>query len=145
MKVLAVRIGRTSFLGQCLAAVFICAPADFVRAATNSSQFAVTATFISADNPIQPKSAFCQTAPALAFGALVTVVCTTGEVVNLTAPAGNVPGVPLRGGSYRFILPSSFSFVLPDFYTGSSGQGVASSWRVIQVADWNYYEFLLGW
>jgi hypothetical protein len=145
MKALAVGIGRTSVLGQCLAAAFICAPADFVGAATNSSQFAVTATFISADNPIQPESAFCQTAPSLAFGALVTVVCTTGEVVNLTAPVGDVPGVPLRGGSYRFILPNSFSFGFPDFYTGSFGHGVASSWRVIQVADRNYYEFLLRW
>ena len=114
-------------------------------AAQGSGQFIVTATLVAAGTPTLPRSAFCQTTPALAFGALVTVVCATGEVVNITTPAGLIPGVPVHGGAYRVILARTFTPGLPDFYDGFSGYGMASSWRVIQVGDRSYYELLMGW
>ena len=145
MNFLAAGIGRTTLLGHCAAAVLLCGSAASVSSATNSSQFAVTADFVSADNSGQPKTAFCQTTPALAFGALVTVVCATGEVVNIEAPATASPGVPIHGGAYRLILSRAFAPGLPNFYDGFSSFGMASSWRVIQVGDRSYYELLMGW
>ena len=114
-------------------------------AAGGSGGFNVTANLIASGNLALPGSAFCQTTPALAFGALVTVVCATGEVVNITTPTGLVSGVPVHGGAYRVILARSFAPGLPDFYNGFFGYGVASSWRVIQVGDRSYYELLMGW
>ena len=114
-------------------------------AAGGSGGFNVTASLVASGNPALPKSAFCQTTPALAFGALVTVVCATGEVVNITTPAGLIPGVPVHGGAYRVILARTFAPGLPDFYDGFSGYGMASSWRVIQIGDRSYYELLMGW
>ena len=145
MKPLTAEISRTSVLGQWVAAVLLCGTAASVGAATSSGQFAVTATFVSVVNPILPKSAFCQTTPALAFGALVTVVCATGEVVNIEAPAGAIPGVPIHGGAYRLVLSPTFAPGLPNFYDSFSGYGMASSWQVIQVGDRSYYELLMGW
>ena len=114
-------------------------------AAGGSSGFNVTATLVASGNLALPGSAFCQTTPALAFGALVTVVCATGEVLNITTPTGLVPGVPVHGGAYRVVLARTFAPGLPDFYDGSFGYGMASSWRVIQVGDRSYYELLMGW
>ena len=145
MKPLRAKVSRIGGLGQRVAVAFLCGFAASVGATTNGSQFAVTATSISADNSILPKSAFCQTMPALAFGALVTVVCATGEVVNIEAPATANPGVPIHGGAYRLILSRTFAPGLPNFYDSFSGYGMASSWRVIQVGDRSYYELLMGW
>ena len=114
-------------------------------AAGGSGGFNVTATLVATGNPVLPGSAFCQTTPALAFGALVTVVCATGEVVNITTPAGLIPGIPIHGGAYRVILARTFAPGLPDFYDSFSVYGLASSWRVIQVGDRSYYELLMGW
>ena len=144
MKPLTATFSRASVVGQWVAAALLCGSAASVSSAT-SSQFAVTATFVSADNPSRPKSAFCQTTPALAFGALVTVVCATGEVVNIEAPVGAISGVPIHGGAYRLILSRTFAPGLPNFYDGFSSYGMASSWRVIQVGDRSYYELLMGW
>ena len=138
-------ISRTRILGYWVAAALLCGTAASVGAASSGGQFTVTANFISAGNPTLPKSAFCQTTPALAFGALVTVVCATGEVVNIDAPAGSIPGVPIHGGAYRVVLSRTFSPGLPNFYDSFSGYGMASSWRVIQVGDRSYYELLMGW
>ena len=113
--------------------------------AAGSGGFNVTATLVASRNPAFPGSAFCQTTPALAFGALVTVVCATGEVVNITTPVGLIPGIPIHGGAYRVILARTFAPGLPDFYDSFSGYGMASSWRVIQVGDRSYYELLMGW
>ena len=114
-------------------------------AAGGSGGFNVTATLVASGDLASSGSAFCQTTPALAFGALVTVVCATGETVSIAAPAKTVPGTPIHGGAYRVILARTFAPGLPDFYDNFSGYGMASSWRVIQVGDRSYYELLMGW
>ena len=90
-------------------------------------------------------AAFCRTSPARAFGAMVTVVCATGEVVDITASARGIPGVPVHGGTYRFILPGSYAGGLPDLYEGYAGFGTVTTWRIVQLADRDYYELLMGW
>ena len=145
MNFLAAGIGRTGLLGNCVAAVLLCGSAASVGAVTSSGMFAVTATFVSAGNPTQPKSAFCHTTSALAFGALVTVVCATGAVVSVAPPASAAPDVPTFGRAYQGIVSRTFSPVLSNFMESSAGFGVASSWRLVQVGDRSYYELQMGW
>ena len=120
------------------------------HAAQVNGQFNVTVTLLSASlrsssTPALESATFCRTSPALAFGALVTVVCATGEVVDITASARGISGAPVHGGIYRFMLPGSYSAGLPDFYDGSTGPGTVASWRIVQLADRDYYELLMGW
>ena len=150
MRLPTTGIGRRSLPIQWLVAAVLGGPAALVSAATSSSQFNVTATPVSATlrsttDATVGNTAFCRTSPALAFGALVTVVCATGEVVDITAVATGIPGAPMHGGTYRFVLPGSYAGGLPDFYDGYTGFGTVSTWRIVQLADRNYYELLLGW
>ena len=145
MNSLAAGIGRTSVLGHCVAVVLLCGSAASVSSATNSSQFAVTATFVSADNPTQPKSAICQTTPALAFGAFVTVVCATGEVVSIAPQPGAAPGVPTLGRVYQVVMSRTFAPGLSVSSNTSSESGMVSNTRMVQVDGQNYYELLVAW
>ena len=119
--------------------------ADLTIAAPSNGQFNVTATLVSAADLTLPKSAFCRTTPLLAFGAIVTIVCATGEVVDITAPAQSNSYTSVHGGAYRFILPISDIAGLPGFYDGNPAYGTAASWRVIRLADRDYYELLVLW
>lgn len=139
---------RLKLAGHRCAAVLVATMALLAvpaHAAQVSGQFNVTVTLLSGTNPALPKTAFCRISPALAFGALVTVVCATGEVVDITVSARGIPGAPVRGGAYRFILPGSYAAGLPDFYDGYTGPGTVATWRMIQLADRDYYELLMGW
>ena len=112
-----------------------------VNAAAVSAAFTVSATTVSV-----PQAGFCTTGPnSRTFGAVVTVVCATGEVVDITASARSRPGLPVHGGAYRFILPGSYAGGLPDFYDGYTGSGTVATWRIVQLADRDYYELLMGW
>lgn len=120
------------------------------HAAQVNGQFAVTVTLLSptvrsAGAPRPENTAFCRTSPALAFGALVTVVCATGEVVDIAASGSGFAGAPVHGGTYRFMLPGSYARGLPDLYDGNTGYGTAATWRIVQLADRDYYELLMGW
>ena len=107
--------------------------------------FKVTVKLVPVNTPSLPKSAFCRTTPVLGFGAVVTVVCATGEVVDISNPSQGASFVPTHGGAFRFMLPGSYAAGLPYVYDGYTGHGTAASWRVIQLADRDYYELLVGW
>ena len=139
---------RLKFAGHRCAAVLaatVALLAVSAHATQVNGQFNVTVTLLSATNPALPNAVFCRTSPALAFGALVTVVCATGEVVDITAPPRGIPWAPVHGGAYRFILPGSYATGLPDFYDGSAWPGTVATWRMIRLADRDYYELLVGW
>lgn len=126
-------------------AVVIASLAMSAHATQASGPFNVTVTLLPANNPALPKSAFCSTTSALAFGALVTVICATGAVVEISAPSSGAQIAPVHGGAYRFVLPGSYAAGLPGVYDGFTGFGTAASWRVIQLSDRDYYELLVGW
>ncbi len=139
---------RLKLAGHMRAAVLAAAIALLAvpaHAAQVNGQFNVTVTLLSATSPALPETAFCRTSAVLAFGALVTVVCATGEVVDITAPARGIPWAPAHGGAYRFILPGSYAAGLPDFYDGYTWPGTVATWRMIRLADRDYYELLVGW
>jgi hypothetical protein len=79
------------------------------------------------------------------YGALVTVVCNTGVVVEISPPDGHRPGMPIHGGAYRFLPPITWAGVMsgdPDFQTGL---GTVTSWRIVNLRDREYLEMTVRW
>jgi hypothetical protein len=115
--------------------------------AAASAQFTVAATLVSAD--VKPASGFCTSGPGKStYGAVVTVVCETGVVVDIEAPRTAVSWTALHGGAYRYWhaaeneLPGSRSVGGLDSYTGS---GTITSWRMVSLADSDYVEMQISW
>jgi hypothetical protein len=79
-----------------------------------------------------------------AFGAVVTVVCATGVVVEIRPPDSQMPWSPIHGGAYRFLPPVSLAGVVSglDFNTGL---GTVTSWRIIHLTDREYLEMTVRW
>lgn len=133
-----------SFLAAavCLA----CLPSGASAAA--SANFTVAATLVLAS--VQPPaSGFCTSGPSKStFGAVVTVVCKTGAVVNVEAPNTALSWTILHGGAYRYMhiaeheVPGRRLAGGVDSYTGP---GTITSWRMVSLADRDYLEFQIGW
>lgn len=97
--------------------------------------------------PGLPVSAFCtkNNLPA-AHGAVVTVVCSTGAVVDIEP--GTVPGhtfAPMHGGAYRYITQVSPNGALFETEDAFSGAGTTTAWRIVHLGGRNYLEMTLGW
>jgi hypothetical protein len=124
------------------------------QAAQVSSPFAVTVNLLQAGNlnplsasdPTLQKTVFCRSSPALAFGAIVTVVCSTGAVVDIAPPANNIPRTPVHSGgsANRYIMQGSGGG-LPGIVDSYIGPGTTSSWRMVQLTDRDDLELLVGW
>jgi hypothetical protein len=138
-----------SLIARMTLAVAFLAPACEAVAAPGSGQFRVTSTLITGVAPPGQESAFCTRGPdTTTFGAVVTVVCATGAVVDIRPPGAAGRFLPIHGGAYRFMHVSEF---LPsgaqypggiDVYTGV---GTVTTWRIINLADRDYLEMLMGW
>lgn len=100
----------------------------------------------SSTGSLPPGSAFCRTTDAPgAFGATVTVVCSTGAVVDVSSDEAGMPWVPLHGGAYRYLVQvrkADEVLATVDSYTGA---GTVTSWRVVRLADRDYVELTVGW
>ncbi len=90
-----------------------------------------------------PTSIFCRSSPALAFGAVLTVVCSTGAVVDVSANPNAIPYAPLNGNSYRYIMHDTAGYI--DSIDDFSSLGTVTTWRMIDLADRDYLEVLVGW
>lgn len=91
-------------------------------------------------------SAFCtkNNMPS-AHGAIVTVVCSTGAVVDIEPGTAGQPFAPMHGGSYRYVTHVTPTGVLVDTSDAFSGAGTSTSWRVVHLTDRDYLEMTLGW
>lgn len=99
--------------------------------------------------PDAPSSAFCRVGPSpTTFGAVVTVVCETGAVVNIEPPAGQTPFRPIHGGAYRFHHVSD-NVLFGGYFAGGidiyTGVGTITTWRVVTLPDWEYLEMQMAW
>ena len=87
---------------------------------------------------------FCRSVTPGSFGAIVTVVCRTGVVVELAPSRPGDPGAAVHGGAYRFHPP--VAFVEPGSASDqSTGAGTVTSWRVVHLADRSYVEMTVRW
>lgn len=96
--------------------------------------------------PGLPVSAFCtkNNVPS-AHGAIVTVVCATGAVVNIEPGNTGQPLTPMHGGAYRYVTHVTPTGTLIDTMDSFGGAGTYTSWRVVHLTDRDYLEMTLGW
>ncbi|RLJ63711.1 hypothetical protein DFR35_2343 [Sulfurisoma sediminicola] len=142
-------MGTASFIARMMLAVAFCAAALDAAAAPGSRGFNVTSTLITGVVPPVAESAFCTRGPdTTTFGAVVTVVCATGAVVDIRPPGAQGRFLPIHGGAYRFLHVSEY--VLPGMQIPGgiyvyTGVGTVTTWRIINLADRDYLEMLMGW
>lgn len=80
-----------------------------------------------------------------AYGAVVTVVCSTGVVVELIAGDPARQWSPMHGGAYRFLLPYLGAGVMEPHSSLHTGLGTVTSWRVVHLVDREYLEMTVRW
>jgi hypothetical protein len=117
-----------------------------VSAATAATRFEVKVTLASGVGPA-PQGDFCRLSNAPgAFGAILTVVCRTGVVVQVESPAGAPGWSAIQGGGQRYHLSS---FAQAGVMSGTSdlhtGLGTVTSWRLVNLADRDYLEMTVRW
>ncbi len=116
------------------------------NASQGNGQFVVTATLLGGNNPTvnlaKSATGFCvRNVGPNGFGATVTVVCSTGAVVDLFANPWQTP----QGGAYRYLYQVSSGGVLLGTIDSYSGSGNETSWRVIDLMNHKYLEMQVGW
>ena len=92
------------------------------------------------------ENGFCRVAgDPYAFGAIVTVACSTGAVVNIAPGRAGPPVSPMHGGAYYFLSqawPTSDARTIDD---AGGSFGTTTSWRVVQIANREYHEMMVAW
>lgn len=138
--------------GCCMMAGMLGFLTSSVHAAQLNGQFNVTVNFpsgitgtTSTTSP-RPNSAFCQTTNAPgSFGATVTVVCSTGALVDIAPGRTGMPWSPMHGGSYRYLFQASRDGNPLGTIDTHLSVGTVTSWRVVNLADRDYLELLVDW
>lgn len=117
-----------------------------VNAAQLNGQFNVTVNLQSANSPTLPQTIFCHTNPGgLAFGAIVTVVCSTGPVVDISPGRTGRSGSPMNGGAYRYVTQVFWNGDWVESLDDTPGTGTVTSWRIVNLLNRNYVELTVGW
>jgi hypothetical protein len=129
------------------ACVLAIAAAGTAQGAHTESRFNVEVTLeMGSQVPALSDSGLCRISnmPG-AFGAVVTVVCATGVVVEIWSPNSHSSWLPTHGGSYRFLPPVSLAGVMSGSLDMNTGLGTVTSWRVIKMADHDLLEMTVRW
>ncbi|HSI37583.1 MAG TPA: hypothetical protein VK946_00765 [Methylotenera sp.] len=109
-----------------------------------NSQFNVTVNLQTAAST--SNSAFCRMTDAPgSFGAAITIVCTTGAIVDISPDKAGIPNLPTHGGAYRYLFQASLSGNLLGTIDSYVGTGTATSWRIINLTGRDYLEMLVNW
>jgi hypothetical protein len=117
------------------------------QAAQRSGSFKVNINLLSTGGPgAAPVTGICRSSNGIgAFGATLTVICSTGTIVNYSGDTSKLPWAPIQGSSFRYLLnvynaggPSA----VIDSYTGV---GTITTWRQIRLNDRDYLEMMVHW
>jgi hypothetical protein len=133
------RMRKTS-LGSRLAAWTVASVCLFgaADAGTLNIPFTVNVQF----SPAMNNSAYCkQSGLPGAFGADVTVVCRTGNPVDLAG----VSRSPVHGGAYRYLMHIARGGSVLGTVDADFGVGTLSYWRVVDQNDRSYVEMGVAW
>jgi len=116
-----------------------------VHAGQTNSLFDVSVTLKTKASPIA--SDFCRiTDDPRAYGAIVTVVCSTGAVVAISPGRQGQPVAPMHGGVYQFVIQGWSPGDRPDFADDyNHAVGTTTSWRVLHLANREYLEMTIAW
>ena len=93
----------------------------------------------------EPSTLCRNTGVAGAFGATVTVVCSTGALVDIAPDRHAAIGRPLHRGAYRFVTQVNWNGDWLDSLDDPAGMGTITTWRVVKLVDRNYLEMTIGW
>ena len=120
----------------------LCALPGF--AAKGGAGFNVTVDLQSGERA--PTTEFCRTSNAVGgFGATVTVVCSTGAVVDISSGQSGMPWVPMHGGAYRYLFHITRNGEVVGTVDSYTGVGTVTSWRIVQAVNRDYLELTVGW
>lgn len=139
---MVIQCGKTSLYGLAttLFLLFSCTLAAQVNGAFN-----VTVNLLSNENAAAPNNTvFCRSSPPNLFGAEITVLCSTGEIVDFSTRENAFTFLPFRVGTYRYVLRGVGGApvrILEDFST----LGTVTSWRQVNSSDSEYIEIMVGW
>ena len=96
--------------------------------------------------PGLPVSAFCtKNNLPNAHGAVVTVVCSTGAVVDINPGLNAHSQTPIHGGAYRYVTNVTHTGMQTVAENSFLGAGTTTAWRVVRLAERDYLELTLGW
>ena len=131
-------------LWACTAVFAAYAPELQARQASSSLTVSVSLVKGASQRGDDPDRRLCRTTPGGAFGATVTVVCSTGALVDLSP--GRSSGLMLtHGGAYRYLTQVTWADQLWGTVDTYLGAGTVSSWRVVNLAHRRYLELTVGW
>ena len=139
--------------GALALAALLSVPPCSASAATSAAQFSLSVDLDTGSTPTAARptprpaanSAFCRTnSMPGAFGATVTIVCSTGVVVNIEPPRG-AAFAPMHGGAYRYLTQVAVGGHILGTVDIYSGLGTITSWRVVTLGDRRYVEMTLNW
>ncbi len=159
-KILTRPIGATQVVALALA-TFINAWSLPSLAGQATGQFVVSVKFIPAvvqtppvtpsvpvitQPPGLPISAFCtKNNLPNAHGAIVTVVCSTGAVVDINPGPNAHSQTPIHGGAYRYVTNVTHTGMQTVAENSFLGAGTTTAWRVVHLTGRDYLEMTLGW
>jgi len=80
-----------------------------------------------------------------AFGRSVTIICSSGEIVDFSGDTSGLPWTKGKEGAYRFVtvVPSSEEEL--DTVQRYSGLGPVSNWHMVRLVDRAYLELTIIW
>ena len=115
-----------------------------VHAAQSSSQFDVLINLQAsswASNAVLCRSS-TQIGP---FGDAVTVICSSGEIIDFSGDTATLPWSTTQADAYRFVTLTPKSSESMGTINTYAGLGPVSSWRRINLANLNYLELTISW
>ncbi len=78
------------------------------------------------------------------LGATVTVVCSTGAVVDLL-PAKGGQYVPTHGGAQRYLVQVGQGTPALGWMDAQTTAGTVTGWQMVRRSGQDYVELTLGW
>jgi hypothetical protein len=92
-----------------------------------------------------PQPGVCRSSSRIGtFGEVIMIDCATGKVVAFAGDTSRLPWSAAQDGYFRFATGLSQAGIPlePDQFWGA---GTITSWRVVNFADWEYLELMVGW
>jgi hypothetical protein len=113
-------------------------------AAQVNTQFKVLINLQS--NSGTPNAGLCRSSGRIGnFGEVITVECSTGKVVTFSGNSSNLARTAMQDGSYRFLTQFSETGVSLGTLDIYAGGGTVTSWRIVNLANRDYIELMVGW
>lgn len=114
------------------------------QAGQSSGQFPVTINLQNSGG--LPNAGLCRSRTTIGtFGTKVIVDCLTGTVVNFSGDASSLPWATVRDNSFRFMLNSYGVVGLQGTLDNYAGMGTVTTWRTINLSDYDYLELMVHW